>query len=290
MTRRVVVPLNETVRSERALPVAVHLARIMEVPLVLLSVAYSPTSDHPGHPGYHENLLRAYQDIDAESVVVRTGGSTASAIASMCRPEDIICMGVDHTGPLSELLVGSVFFELVRTFHGPVVAVGPNAVIPADADRLLICLDGLPHATRGLDLIASFADPAHLTPFLVQAMSATEDRTASAPSHDTVESGYLQRIAADLRDSGGGHRTDIGWDVLHGDALAAIGVASNQPEVAFVGLATNAVDPLTRMLSPSMANELLRVSGRPLVLLSATARVVRSTIIPRAIPAVVAAS
>ena len=77
--------------------------------------------------------------------------------------------------------------------------------------------------------------------------------------------------------------------MLHGDALTALGVASNQPEVAFVGLATDAVDPITRMLSPSMANELLRVSGRPLVLLSATARVVRSTIIPRAIPAVSAA-
>ena len=197
-------------------------------------------------------------------------------------------MGVDHTGPLSELLVGSVFFELVRTYHGPVVAVGPNAVVPAQADRLLICLDGFPHATRGLDLIASFAKPAHLTPFLVQAMSATVDPSTGPPAHDTLESGYLQRVTADLRDSAGGHDTDIEWDVLHGDALTAIGVASNQPEVAFVGLATDAVDPITRMLSPSMANELLRVSGRPLVLLSATARVVRSKIIPRAIPAVAA--
>ncbi len=290
MTRRIVVPLNETTRAERALPIAVHLARTMEVPLVLLSVAYWPTSDHPGTPGYHEGLMLAYRDVDAESVVVTSGGSTASAIASMCRPEDIVCMGVDHANTASELFIGSVFFELVRNFHGPIVAVGPNATIPPGADRLLICLDGLRHSIRGLDLIEAFADPVHLTPFLVQAIEPSGPGDAAIARHDVIDSAYLQGIASEIRDHAGNHRTDISWDVLHGDASHAIGAESHNPEVAFVGLATDAVDPVTRMISPSLANELLRTSHRPLVLLSATARVLRSTLIPRAIPAVTSPS
>lgn len=286
MTRRIVVPLNGTDRSERALPVAVHLARVTDAPLLLISVAYEPASEHPAPVGYHEHLMERYRDVDATSIVVTSGGSTASAIVAMCRPEDIVCMGVDYTGSVSEIFLGSVFFELVRTFHGPVVAVGPHATIPADADRLLLCVDGLPRALRALDLVDAFGDPLRLTPFLVQAVEADPEPTPGWRRPDVVETAYLQGVTAQMRDIDGNLRTDVGWDVLHGDPAEAIAAAANQPEVAFIGLATDAVDPITRFISPSTANDLLRVSKRPLVLLSSTARVLRSHIMARAIPAV----
>lgn len=283
MSRRIVVPVNETPRSERALPIAAHLAQAMDVPLVLLGVRSWLTNDHPVKPGYHESLLLPYRDIDAESVIVSAGGSIASAIATTCGPDDIVCMGVDHTSVVSELVVGSVFFEVIRMFHGPVVAVGPHAAIPIGADRVLICLDGKPHAERGLDLAEAFAQPAHLVPFLVQAVDAVV--STEAAQADVSETGYLHRIAADLAGrSGADGRSvapDVGWDVLHGEAVAAIASAASDREVAFVGLATDAVDPMTRMLSPSLANELVRVCPRPLVLLSANARVLHRTVIPR---------
>lgn len=288
MSRRIVVPVNETPRSERAIPVAAHLARAMGVPLALLGVRYWPTSEHPTEVGYHETLLRAYRDIDAESITVSAGGSIASAIATTCGPDDIVCMGVDHTSAVSELLVGSVFFEVVRTFHGPVVAVGPYAEVPLGANRLLLCLDGKEHAERGLDLLSCFAEPAHLVPFLVQAVDESAASSAGAESKDVAETGYLHRVAAGIVDRGGVARRDIGWDVLHGDAVKAIVSAASQSDVAFVGLATDAIDPVTRMLSPSLANELVRSCTRPLVLLSANSRVLRHKLIPREQPALTA--
>ena len=275
--RRVVVPVNATTRSERALPIGARLARVMNVPLALLSVS----SGDADRAAYHDDLLRSYRDVDAESIIVAAGGSVAGAFASMCSPHDIVCLGVDHTGAVSELLVGSVFFELVRLFHGPIVAVGPHATVPDGASRVLICLDGTAHAERGLDLIESFADPAHLQPFLIQAIGSSRREREHAADPDVAETSYLHGVAAAILGRDHARRVDVGWDVLHGDAVHAIAATSNEADVAFVGIATDALNPLTRMVSPSLANELLRLSARPLVLLSATTRIVRHEVFPR---------
>ena len=137
MKRRIIVPVNETTRSERAIPIAVAFARRLKASLTLVSVVTWPYTDHPGHPGYHEGLVKTYPDIEVESVVMRTLTDTAGAIESLCRPGDVICIGTDHTSATAEVLLRSVFLDLVRKFHGPVIAVGPKAVMPDTATRCL---------------------------------------------------------------------------------------------------------------------------------------------------------
>ena len=259
MKRRIIVPVNETTRSERAIPIAVAFARRLKASLTLVSVVTWPYTDHPGHPGYHEGLVKTYPDIEVESVVMRTLTDTAGAIESLCRPGDVICIGTDHTSATAEVLLRSVFLDLVRKFHGPVIAVGPKAVMPDTATQVLICLDGNAHSEQGLALIPQLIEPAGFTPFLVQV-------TDSAGVADVPETGYLHELA---REKPSMHI--MGWDVLHGHPKQAIATYANAPEVAAIAFTTDALDPVARAISPSLANELVAVATRPLILLGSSA-------------------
>ena len=258
---RIIVPLNETSQSERALPVAVEFARRLHTSLVLVSVVEWPNAEHPGHPGYHESQMEPYADLEAESVVVKTKGDRSSAIRSICLPSDIICIGADHVSAVAEIMMNSTFFDLVRDFHGPVVAVGPHAEIPPTATRVLVCVDGRPHAEESLDLIPRLIEPAGLEPFLVQVLP----ESAAALHLDTPESNYLRELAR--------HNPELGingWDVLHGDPSKAIALYAHDPRVAAIAFMTDAIDAVGRIVSPSLANELIGKATRPLVLIGST--------------------
>ncbi len=261
MPPKIVVPVDETARSERAMPIAAALARRMRTSLVLVSVVEWPLREHPGHPGYHEGLMRPYPDLAAESVVIRSATDTATAIMSVCESDDIICIGADHTSALAELVDTSVFFDIVRKSHRPVVAVGPHAVLPDDGVEFVVCVDGREHAEQGLGLIGSFAQSVGLRPLLVQVVDP-KDGGGRIPA-DVNESSYLHDLSVG---EGPAHGTN--WEVLHGDPTKAISAYSKTASVAAIGFATDALDPLTRIFSPSLANELLRTVARPIVLIA----------------------
>jgi nucleotide-binding universal stress UspA family protein len=258
---KIVVPVDKTPRSERALPIAAAFARRMQTSLVLVSVVEWPFVDHPAFPGYHEDLMGAYPDLDGESVVVRSADDTAEAITAVCGPNDVICLGADHTSALGEIVATSVFFDIVRKSRRPVIAVGPHAVLPENAQEITLCVDGFPHAEQGLSLIRSFANPAGLQPFLIQVIDL-KHRDRHVPS-DASETAYLHDLT--IR---GGLAPGVGWDVLHGNPTKTISAYSLSPSVAAIGFATDALDPLARFFTPSLANELLKSSHRPLVLVA----------------------
>lgn len=274
MRPRIVVPVEETPRSERALPVAAALARRLETSLVLVSVVEWPLTEHPGHPGYHEQLMERYPDLAAESVVIKKAAHTARAIMSICQPNDIVCIGVDHTSALGEMLETSVFFDILRNSHRAVVAVGPHAEVPEFATDLVLCLDGFEHAEQGLDLIAKVAQPAGLQPFLVQVLDPD-----LAP-RDVTETSYLHGVTAP-----DGPASGANWDVLHGDPAKTIAAFCSSPVVAAIGFATDALDPLARMFTPSLANELIKTATRPLILIAVERK---PTISQHSIPATAA--
>lgn len=263
MHPKIVVPVEETPRSERAMPIAAMLARRLGTSLVLVSVVEWPLHDHPGHAGYHESLMRPYPDLEAESVVIKHADDTATAIVSACGPDDIICMGADHKSALTELIETSVFFDIVRNSHRAVVAVGPHAEIPEFATDLVLCVDGLEHAEQGLVLIPKVAQPAGLRPVLVQVLKKNLPATP-----DVTESAYLHRLTAH-----DGPASGVDWDVLHGDPVKSISSYCSSPKVAAIGFATDALDPLARMFTPSLANELIKSATRPLVLVATERKV-----------------
>jgi nucleotide-binding universal stress UspA family protein len=261
MHRRIVVPLNDSLRSERALPVAAAFARRMRASLALVTVIERPLRNHATIDTYHEWLMCPYRDIDAESIAVT--GSVSTGILSICEPGDVMCMGVDRTSAVGELLLTSVFFDLVRKFHGPMIAVGPHASLPTSATKMLIGLDGEAAAERELDHLLRMATSARLEPFLVQAVAAQKNHAFNPD--DVPDSAYLNRLT---------HRRSelahVGWDVLHGPADQAIATAATSEDVAAVAVATDAAHAVSHLFTPSLANDLIGLSPRPVIIVNAT--------------------
>ncbi len=265
MATRILVPLNETKRSERAVPIAAALARRMDATLVFVSVIEWPFGEHPGHPGYHERLMHDYPDLAAESIVVKSVADPATVIRSICRPTDIICIGADHTSALGEMTFTSVFYNLLRTHHGPIVAVGPKATMPEEANRMIVCVDGFEHSEQGLALVPALANKAQLQTWLVEVVDVDGTRAANRQEHDVDEAAYVRGLAPRVESP-----YEVEWEVLHGDPVTAIAAYSSHQAIAAIAFATDALNPLARLFTPSLANELLKVAERPLVLIAST--------------------
>ncbi len=264
MHRRIVVPVNESGRSERAIPIAANFARRMGASIALVTVVDANRRGQEALDVYHEWLLRPYRDLEAESIVV--SGEVTPGILAATEPGDVLCIGVDRTSAVGELLFTSTFFDLVRKFRGPIIAVGPHASIPDDAERMLICLDGSARAEKSIDQMREVAAAARLEPFLVQAIHARNRDPHDVG--DVPDSAYLYGLTHRVKEA-----EKFGWDVLHGAAAVAIAASAEGEDVAAVALATEAQDPVARLLSPSLTNELIGLSGRPLVVFNSNSPV-----------------
>lgn len=149
MVKTILVPVDETTESERAIPVGALFAAALGARLELVTVE-SPHTDAYASTAYHGGLLDALPaTIEKGSTVTFTDGSVAEAIADVARhrPGPVLCMATRAHGPVAEVVLGSVADGLLRASRDPVLLVGPacdrrwpEAAI--DAAWLVAALDG----------------------------------------------------------------------------------------------------------------------------------------------------
>jgi nucleotide-binding universal stress UspA family protein len=259
---RVVVLVNGHHRSERAVRVGVQIAARLNHGLTLLTANAAPFSDAAFDR--HQVLIAEHRGSHAESVLAQSNGDESTVLMRCLRNDDIVVLAADHVGVVGELFEGSVFMNVLRTFPGVVVAVGPKAVMPDSASVMLVCVDD--QSGEQLRLVTEFADPAMLTPELVNVIPR---RTAAREEvgSDVIDSGRLRQLAQ-LWNKRRPHARPATWEVLYGDTVEAIETYADDPRVAAIGLVSMAFGPVSRVISPSLANNLLHRSPRPLVLLS----------------------
>lgn len=153
--RRVIVPLDGSVISERALPVATALAVSLERPIVLLRAIDSAQALGPYveawviPPDVVETIeTTAQRELEAQGDALKTAGVEAvvqlwrgnpsNAINEAARAGEVIVMTSHGRTGLRRWLLGSVAEKLVRTSPVPVmiVPVGAPTTEPAEiADR-----------------------------------------------------------------------------------------------------------------------------------------------------------
>ena len=145
--RRLVVPLDGSEVSRRALPVAVAMARRLGVPVALLMAVEQPRVGTPafgvesfsamGMTGLGEQMTDSARDVlaAARDDVITAGitpeqvttevisGSPAAVIEAATGAGDIIVMASRGTGGVERLLLGSVAERLTRHARCPVVLV-----------------------------------------------------------------------------------------------------------------------------------------------------------------------
>lgn len=190
MFKKILVPLDGSMRAEQAIPVAARIARACEGSIVLLQVAYPPVEYEAYRPEYsalNQTTLDAelaedtnYLEIRAASgeladikteikVLVGSASSTILSFAESISADLIVMSSHGYTG-LKRWVLGSVADRLVRHASVPVLIVRDGGPVPSapqeDSDRplrALVALDGSPLSESVLEpaayLVAALALP-----------------------------------------------------------------------------------------------------------------------------------
>ena len=286
---KLLVPLDGSSHSERALPVALALARRSVAEVELVYVHEPPPA--PGRAPLYDTRFDAEmrEDVRAEfeataerlrqttDVPVRATFldgpvvATLEAHAADRRPE-LIVMTTHGRGGLSRLWLGSVADALVRRAGVPVLLVRGEGALPGDTAapvfrHVLVPLDGSPLAEGVLDHAMRLGTPGATTYTLLSVVVPRVIAARAYPGkstrvdHDDLEQRrqeaqtYLDRIATELRRSGATVATHI---AVHAQAAAGILEAAAAESVDLVALATRGRGAIPRLVLGSVADKVVR--------------------------------
>ena len=284
MFSRLLVPLDGSSLSERALPIATLLAQATGAQLWLVRAARESGSQGPGAcqeaQTYLEGVRRRLGD--ALSIHIATSDTPpARAIATIAAQHtiDLIVMTTHGHGGLQRLVHGSVAEVILADSRVPVLLVRMNAPAPAipthdERPRVLVPLDGSPFAEAALPAAAALARALDWTLVLLRvaipptallvdpeiARTETTDRILEAES--IAASHYLKGIADGLQAEGLRIETRLRVG-LAAQAILDEGAASG---ASLVIMATHGRSGLGRMLRGSVATEVLHRGSLPLLL------------------------
>ncbi len=252
MFTSVIVPLDATPSSTRAVPVAAVLAEQMKIPLVLTGTGTSS--------GEVSRLLDRVGEVasgltgDVQVEVRRSRAERSGLLAAVARHRRCIVVVATHAArPVSELLLGSMADSLIRDCDRPIVLVGPKISAPDPAvgfGSMLACVDGSANSERLLPLLVGARDGVGLHPTLLE---VTADGAASAA---------VDRLAGRLADE----HVDIDRAQLRGTdpALLIARYAATRPG-SIIAIATKGRDAFQRLRESSVALAVTRASASPVL-------------------------
>lgn len=259
MLERVVVPINFTSESDRAIPIAMAVAGRVRANVELVTVV-----EPIGRDEAEVNLGRMARDL-GDAVrwrVLESGGPPEAALLTEFhrRSGSLWCVGSHGRGALGEALLGSLSEDLVRDAHEPVLLIGPHAGQVSDGAVLAVALDGTPRSEAILPAASELGADLGMNMRLL----AVVDADSSDPPPDVSPTAYLARVAARIPGA-----ENVDYDVLHGrDAARALAeYVSHRPEIGIVALATRGLTGSARLRHGSTAFEVVQHSGVPVLVL-----------------------
>lgn len=201
MLKKILVPLDGSVRAEQAIPTAARIARVYEGSVVLVQVLHPPV-EHEAYMPEFSALIQTPLDAalsqaadylkgityrsdlaDVKTEIQVDVGSPASTILAITESlsPDIIVMSSHGYTELKRWVLGSVAEKVVHHASVPVLVLrdeGPGLAVPqpdaARPLRALVALDGSPFAEAVLEptayLVAALAAPTQAALHLVQVL------------------------------------------------------------------------------------------------------------------------
>ncbi len=263
MTRSITVPVDWYRQSLRSLGPASVMAAQMGLSLKLISIV--PSEDLVAvREGDLRGVLHEH-DLDAELAVL-PDTSPANRLVEYARVNagDLMCMSTHARGAVTEAVMGSVAFRVLRESGRPLVMVGPDQA-PDWGPRvqtLLVCLDGSSFAESILEPTAALAVELGARISLVQVFDTATDRPP--PGQDSAEWVYLRRMAGALERD---HGIQADWETLHGkDPGRALVDYAGQTPGSLLAMTTHGRTGASRALMGSVAQRACRHSPVPLLL------------------------
>jgi nucleotide-binding universal stress UspA family protein len=291
MSRRILVPIDGSPFSERALTLAVPLAQQHEASLVLTLVhAVPPVVE--GLPvaaaggaldgSTVREHLRAQLERVARRVATRDGVTTATqfregpvldeieaAVADVSA--SLVVMATHGRGGVSRLWLGSVADSLLRRCTVPVLVTRTarkwtlTTATEPFFPRVLVALDGSPLAEQALEQAISLLGESTGEFLLVR----VEDAPIAAVSSTWISEatlrmreGYLEPLAERYRTP---NRTIRTRGVVHHDAARAILDVAKEEHAFAIALATNGRSGVRRAVIGSVADKVIRGASVPVL-------------------------
>jgi nucleotide-binding universal stress UspA family protein len=177
---------------------------------------------------------------------------------------DLIAMATHDRNLLGQALRGSVTNAVIRSSPVPVIAITPEKQKghlgqSVALSSMLVPLDGSPFAEAVLPYVENLAERLGLEVVLVQALGSDEQVATTEASR------YLENIAQRL----GGVGIKARWEIITGDAAQEIAKMAQQTPDTMIALASHSRSGISRWVTGSVAEELLRESGSPVLIISA---------------------
>jgi nucleotide-binding universal stress UspA family protein len=285
VSRTVVIALDRSDLSARALPFAQQVAQLWRGRLVLVHALVS-RDEHAAVPVEVElrSIVRDLNALGITADAVIRRASPAQAIADVVREReaDLIVMASHQRHGLNRWLRGSITEDVLARTQAPLVMIpGEGAPIFGPRRRILVPLDGSPTGEAALDFLRGRSTNGPIELLLLRVVSqmpvvvgvdATFSVQALSPADLEGELQEAREYAARLADS----ITDSSVVVRHEVIEAAAPVARVIQEAAahhhadLIALGTHAKTGVSRMVLGSVSEEILEGSRIPVLLVHPT--------------------
>jgi nucleotide-binding universal stress UspA family protein len=259
MIERVVVPVDFTAESDRAIVTASRLATWAGTAVELVTVVEPERADALAR------LAEVGRLGDSMTCrVVETEGSVAAALLNeLHRSEkELWCVGSHARGALWEMLLHSLSEDLVRTSHVPVALVGPHATTAPSGRVMAIAVDGTKQSEAILSAAAELSGALGMSLRLLQVAEAD----AEAMPSDATGAGYLSQVAGRIPAI---DHDAVDYDILHGGHPAhnIADYVADHPEIGMVALLeTRGLSGRARLLHGSTAFDLAHRATVPVLI------------------------
>jgi nucleotide-binding universal stress UspA family protein len=294
MLQRILVPIDGSELSERALALTTTFARAQAAEVILVRVVepplwYDPEPDGITSADIYQELVdaveqeaQAYLDrlvtqLEADGLRVRgelLHGSPSPVLLEYeerVQP-DLIIMGTHGRSGIQRFALGSIADRLVREGTVPVLLIRSLSPALSVAEGALVPLDGSRTAEQALPMVKMLAGKPLRRIRLLRAI-ATADEWATA-------SQYLEDIAHQLTTSGLEVETTVRMDE------PSVAIVSEAPSAHLVIISTHGRSGFDRLRHGSIADQVVHQSTVPTLLVRAqplTTEEIAPEILPRAV-------
>jgi nucleotide-binding universal stress UspA family protein len=263
----VIVPLDGSAQSERALTPAVALARASGAALEVLQVATDSVSVTDAHR-YLDEVAGRITDVPVRPPIVIEASMPPECIANAGEaPSSIIVLSSHGSGGLRRAFLGSVAEDVLHQLGQPILLVGPEARLDDTlAGTVLVCSDGSPASEAVLPVAEQWCRQFGLEPTFLSVLDPSSVPTGAAgsePSTDTLASSHVERLGREWTAAG----LTAQWDVVADERPADVIVdRAGAPGVALIAMATHGRTGLARVALGSVAAHVVRHAPCPVLL------------------------
>lgn len=262
ITTSILVPLTMDPETERAVPHAVRLAQLTNVPIVLFTWSFDDGEAALEYIRLQEiaKTLPVPTTVDAKCSEEMCP-APAIVRAAAAHNAHIVMASHGRTG-VGEAVFGSIAEEVLRARHAPIILVGPYAT---DAGKgpvgtVVACVDGSDLAESALPVAVGLAARIGGELQLVEVVDPMLVGTIASTHGDVSESGYLARTISAIP---GALRPT--FEVLHGPPAKAIVSYAGANGAELVAVATHGRTGVSRAALGSVAMGVVRHATCPVL-------------------------